>query len=331
MAWFKSLFSSSSSTTDQGVVIPNKKGLIPDLANKPIFITGCDSGFGHRLALTLNAMGVPVYAGVLSEKSEGAEALGAHGCKIVKIDITKEKDVEKAVKFVAKDLGEKKLHALMNNAGIAEVGQVEWCDISVYSKVLQVNTLGTVRVTQAFLPLIRSTKGSRIVFTASVAGRYTLPGFSAYSMSKHALISFADALRKEMKPFKVSVHTIQPTAYTTALCSAETIDSSMQKKWDGVDQEIKESYGESYFQAFKAMYLKGVNEFSRKNINEVVEEMIHALLGKNPKITYIPTSSIKFRVNLLTMISTASQDKILCKRAIPSNVFPASLTNKIDV
>ncbi|CAB3371332.1 Hypothetical predicted protein [Cloeon dipterum] len=318
----RSIFASSNSA-GQGVAAPNKRGLITDLANRPIFITGCDSGFGQRLAATLNAMGVPIYAGVLSEKSEGAETLKDLGCKVIQLDITKDEDVAKAVEFVKQDLGsEKKLHALMNNAGIAEVGQVEWCDVDVFSKVLQVNTLGAVRVTQALLPLLRSTQGSRIVFTASVAGRYTLPGFSAYSMSKHALISFADALRKEMKPFKVSVHTIQPTAYTTALCSVETIDSSMQAKWNDTDQEIKDAYGESYFQAFKTLYLKGVNEFSRKNIDEVVDEMIHALLSKSPKVTYIPTFSTRMRVSLLTTISTSSQDKILCKRAIP-NVQPA--------
>jgi NADP-dependent 3-hydroxy acid dehydrogenase YdfG len=58
----------------------------------------------------------------------------------------------------------------VNNAGICEVGQVEWCGVETYLKLLQVNTLGVIRVTQAFLPLLRMTRGTRIVITASVAG-----------------------------------------------------------------------------------------------------------------------------------------------------------------
>jgi 3-hydroxybutyrate dehydrogenase len=58
----------------------------------------------------------------------------------------------------------------VNNAGVCDFGQVEWCGVDVYNRLLQVNTLGTIRVTQAFLPLLRKKRGSRVVIVASVAG-----------------------------------------------------------------------------------------------------------------------------------------------------------------
>jgi len=53
---------------------------------------------------------------------------------------------------------------------VCDFGQVEWCGVDVYNRLLQVNTLGTIRVTQAFLPLLRKKRGSRVVIVASVAG-----------------------------------------------------------------------------------------------------------------------------------------------------------------
>jgi len=51
------------------------------------------------------------------------------------------------------------LYALVNNAGIWQPGEIEWASIAAYRRVMEVNTFGTVRVTKAFLPLIRRAKG----------------------------------------------------------------------------------------------------------------------------------------------------------------------------
>ena len=97
----------------------------------------------------------------------------------------------------------------------------------------EVNTLGTVRVTKAFLPLLRESQG-RVVCVASMAGilnilktqsyalkflsvfrigRVTVPGFTPYSMSKFAVVAFADGLRREMHKWGISVHCIEPSLY----------------------------------------------------------------------------------------------------------------------
>jgi NAD(P)-dependent dehydrogenase (short-subunit alcohol dehydrogenase family) len=62
------------------------------------------------------------------------------------------------------------LQAVVNNAGVTAVTEVEWCPMETYRQVLEVNALGPIRVTQAFLPILRKGVGSRVVVVASLAG-----------------------------------------------------------------------------------------------------------------------------------------------------------------
>lgn len=66
---------------------------------------GCDSGFGLQLALRLHSMGVIVYAGVLNEDGEGANTLRTQGCKVIKVDVTKDAFVLKAAEYIKEELG----------------------------------------------------------------------------------------------------------------------------------------------------------------------------------------------------------------------------------
>lgn len=60
---------------------------------------------------------------------------------------------------------------MVNNAGIAAFTEIEWCPIDVYSKVINVNSLGPIRVTKAFLPLLRESHHGRVIIVASLAGK----------------------------------------------------------------------------------------------------------------------------------------------------------------
>ena len=91
------------------------------------------------------------------------------------------------------------LHALVNNAGIGEGGLVDWVDLDIFRKIIEVNFLGHVAMTKILLPqLMRAAKlaahqlqaAPRIVFVTSVAGMLAPPGFSAYCASKYALEAF---------------------------------------------------------------------------------------------------------------------------------------------
>src|SRR5207247_9252963 len=88
------------------------------------------------------------------------------------------------------------LAGLVNNAGIAIGGPLEYVSVDLLRKQLEVNVIGLHAVTAAMLPLIRRAKG-RIVHIGSISGRIASPFIGPYTASKHAVEALADALRLE--------------------------------------------------------------------------------------------------------------------------------------
>ncbi|KAG0719192.1 D-beta-hydroxybutyrate dehydrogenase, mitochondrial [Chionoecetes opilio] len=144
-----------------------------DAQGKAVFITGCDTGFGRSLAARLDNMGFKVFAGCLMPEGEGARSLlkeASPRLRVVSVDVTKDDVVRAACKTVEEGLAEDEgLWAVVNNAGIAAFTEIEWCPVAEYRRVYEVNSLGPIRVTKAFLPLLRRSQG-RIVLVASLAG-----------------------------------------------------------------------------------------------------------------------------------------------------------------
>ncbi|KAK7880771.1 hypothetical protein WMY93_032584 [Mugilogobius chulae] len=109
------------------------------------------------------------------------------------------------------------LWGLVNNAGLLLCPvDVELQSMSGYRRLMEVNFLSAVAVTQTFLPLIRRAKG-RVVNISSMAGEVPMLSFSAYSSTKAALSSFSRILRMEMLQWGVHVALIQPTGFKTSM------------------------------------------------------------------------------------------------------------------
>ena len=137
--------------------------IIPE--KRAILITGCDTGFGYHLALRAKKFGFSVFACCFSESSDGASELKSAGCHVLEMDVTKQDMIDAAVASVERRLKDDGLllHGIVNNAGIAVTsGPMEWNSPESVEKTLNVNTMGVVRVTRAFLPFIRAAKGERV-------------------------------------------------------------------------------------------------------------------------------------------------------------------------
>ena len=113
-------------------------------------------------------------------------------------------------------VGERGLFGLVNNAGIVKPGPLELQPMADFRRQLEVNLIGQVAVTQAFLPLIRRGKG-RIVNVGSIGGRVVLPLHGAYSASKFGMEAVSDALRLELRQWSIPVSHIDPGATETAI------------------------------------------------------------------------------------------------------------------
>lgn len=283
-----------------------------DPTNKAVFITGCDSGFGNHLARRLDKKGYRVFAGCLMPDREGARQLKEESSdllQIVHVDVTDDWLVRGAVKTVKEGLKDNNtvLWAVVNNAGVAIFTEIEWCSVVQFQRILDVNVLGVVRVTKAFLPLVRQANG-RIINVASLAGRFTMPAFAAYSMSKRACIAFSDALRIEMRKFNVKVITIEPALYKTPISETSYLEAQNRKSWSETPTEVKEAYGDEYFDAF----LKNIGvqmQRAKPNINEVIDLMEDAVIDASPKVRYVPSSSI-IRATILTYLPSFVTDRL---------------------
>ncbi|XP_069192407.1 LOW QUALITY PROTEIN: 17-beta-hydroxysteroid dehydrogenase type 6 [Procambarus clarkii] len=283
-----------------------------DPTGKAVFITGCDSGFGRLLAARLDKMGFKVYAGCLLPNGPGALSLqqeASDKLKVLSLDVTKDDEVRAAYKTIEHDMGEDLgLWAVINNAGIAAFTEIEWCPLSEFRRVYEVNSLGPIRVTKTFLPLLRNSKG-RIVLVASLAGRYTFPGFTAYSMSKHATVSFADGLRLEMQKWGISVHTVEPTLYRTPISQEGPIHSALDRFWQECSEDVKKSYGDEYIKDFKTTISMHLNRAKpSEKIREVIDDMVDAVAGDDPKTRYVPSVVTQIRAKLLSSLPENLRD-----------------------
>ena len=176
--------------------------------NATVLITGASTGIGKTCALYLDKIGFHVFAGV--RKTIDGDALkqeSSDRLQTIIIDVTDTASIQAAVSEVAR-LTKNRLYGLINNAGIAFGGPLEILPLEDIKKLLEVNVIGVIAVTKAFLPLLRQSQG-RIINMGSSAGRFALPCLSTYAASKFALEAITDSLRVELRPFGISVIIIE--------------------------------------------------------------------------------------------------------------------------
>jgi NAD(P)-dependent dehydrogenase (short-subunit alcohol dehydrogenase family) len=182
-----------------------------------VAITGASTGIGKACALHLHRLGFRVFAGV--RRAADGEALRQEASPRltpVILDVTDHGSVEAAARTVGTAVGDRGLAGLVNNAGIVIGGPLEYLPLDELRNQLEVNVIGQVRVTQAFLPLIRSGRG-RVVNMGSVSGRIAAPILGPYASSKFALRALNDSLRLELKTWGIEVVLVEPWAIQTPI------------------------------------------------------------------------------------------------------------------
>jgi NAD(P)-dependent dehydrogenase (short-subunit alcohol dehydrogenase family) len=183
------------------------------VTSKAVLITGCSSGIGRATAKRLAQDGWTVYA--TARRTASIEDLRAAGCRTLALDVTSEESMQAAVSTVEDAEGH--VAALVNNAGIQEIGAIETIPIDRVRALFETNVFGPVRLAQLVLPGMRAQGSGRIVTVGSMNGKFTWPGTGYYCGTKHALEAISDALRHEARPFGVDVVLIEPGFVKTPL------------------------------------------------------------------------------------------------------------------
>ena len=174
------------------------------------FVTGCATGFGHRLVHRLVAAGWVVHASE-PRRPEAWERTLPKGPGKVIVHLMDVRNADQ-VRAATEKLGPVDL--LVNNAGYAIFGTQEETDIDAVEELFAVNVIGLARVTQAVLPRVREARGT-VVQLSSVAGRTVFPESGFYAATKYAVEAMSEALFQECATFGVKVRLIQPGSFDT--------------------------------------------------------------------------------------------------------------------
>lgn len=206
------------------------------------------------------------------------------------VDITSDESVARlrddVRRFLKSQGSVARLVGLVNNAGgLLSSGPVEWTDVSVDVAQMNLNFVGTVRVTKAFLSLLRESGEGRVVNVSSILGLVASPLGAAYAASKFALEGWSDALRREMLPFGVRVSIIEPGMFRgTDFYKRYTIPVS--ESWSKLDDSVKDAYGGPYKDYVISRLINIYAALGSPEPQKVVNVMYDALFNPAPHRRY---------------------------------------------
>ena len=178
-----------------------------EFAGLVAIVTGAGSGIGLEVAKGLTERGATVFGFDINQGEMGLVAT------FIKCDIADATSVNSA--FAEFKKASSKLDILINNAGIGSLTTVENETDEIWHKVLNVNVVGTARVSRAAIPLLRASKSAAIVNTASIAGTDGIPNRAAYSASKGAVLSLTLAMATDHLADGIRVNAVNPATTDT--------------------------------------------------------------------------------------------------------------------
>lgn len=283
-----------------------------------VLVTGASSGIGRATALRLAAHGHHVYAGVRKPADATAVAAAAEGeLTPLLLDVADADQIKATVHAIDGHVGKAGLAGLVNNAGIGIFGPLELTDIEAFRRQLDVNVTGQLAVTQAFLPLLRRSRG-RVVMIGSIGTRFTPPFIGPLAASKSALATLSTALRQELAPFDVRVVLVEPGSIRSE--AVGKLDSDARQVMSKASPEEQALYQDAFFalvRFFSVLHHRGSAP------DAVAKTVEHALTTARPRASYLAGKNAGRMALMSALLPTAAQD--LLRRKLAHQPAPGSL------
>ena len=275
---------------------------------KAFLVTGASTGIGEATVRWLDRKGHQVFAAVRrDEDAARLRGLASPRLAAVRIDVTDQASIDSARTTVESALGSRGLDGLVNNAGIAVTGPLEHIPISALRRQFEVNVVGQLAVTQAFLPLLRPTRG-RIVLMGSIGGRMSTPFLGPYSASKFALEAIADALRVELRPWGIEVVILEPGSIATPIWRKGENDAAALSA--ALGPEAEEDYGRAMKAMREAAAATGRRGIPADVVAAVVEE---ALTAERPRPRYLVGRDARIRALMARILPDRVRDRLVAR------------------
>ncbi len=270
-----------------------------------VIVTGASTGIGYSITKYLVDRNYFVFGSV--RKQADADRLtkdfGEASFKALLFDVTDRDAIEKGRLEVATVIGEQKLAALVNNAGIAVGGPLKYLSDEEIRQQMDVNVIGLLAVTQAFIPHLENrAKAGKIINISSVSGILVSPFTSLYSASKFAVEALTHGLRRELYFHGVTAVSIQPGPIKTPI-------------WDKAL-----SFSGKYDHTEYCKVLEDMDRFIKKTEQSaipperVAETVYRALISRNPRPTYLVMKGGIF-AKIISWLPHRWVDKLMSSRA----------------
>ena len=273
------------------------------MKTKNILITGCSSGIGKNVAITLHNKGWRVFATCRSKTD--CTFFTKLGIESFPLDLLKEESINCAVNLV-KEKTKSQLDVLFNNGAYAIPGAIQDIPRSAMREIFEVNVFGQIDLINRCIPLMMSSDYPKIINCSSVLGFISLPYRGLYSATKYSIEALTDALRRENYDSKIKFVLIQPGPINTDIKKKSIkhfekwIDwkkSIHQKTYE--NKVIKRLYDNNYKDTFNSYELQP---------DEVTKILINVLNSKKPKARYKITIQTKIAQIMIKLLPTNTLD-----------------------
>jgi NAD(P)-dependent dehydrogenase (short-subunit alcohol dehydrogenase family) len=271
-----------------------------------VVVTGASTGIGEATTRELRRLDFEVIAAV--RKEEDAERARSEGMRAVLLDVTDQPSVDAARAEVEAAVGTAGLAGLVNNAGVAISAPVEFVPPEELARQLDINLIGQVRVTQAFLGLLRAGHG-RIVNMSSIGGRIALPLVGPYAASKFALEAISDSLRRELRGQGIEVVVVEPGAIKTPIWKKG--NAAADEMLAGAPPEAERLYGR-LIEALRAETVK-IEESRGLPPEEVAKAVGQAMTATKPRTRYLVGRDAKLRAALAKRLPDRLMDRLIAR------------------
>ncbi|KAH6924651.1 hypothetical protein HPB50_021792 [Hyalomma asiaticum] len=177
------------------------------------------------------------------------------------------------------------LWAVVCNAAVMNSGLVEWLTMESITRIFDVNVFGVVRVVKKFLPMLKENHGRAVIVTSSLS-HFTLPFTTPYAMTKHAVQSLVDGLRRECHGKGVDIVAVEPLTYRSKVTDAVGCLRDVEKEFKSQPAEVMSGFDaqelHDWTRSMKALYDWRIKD----DINDLVDQMALAVRETDPKTRY---------------------------------------------
>lgn len=267
---------------------------------KVAFVTGASGGIGLETAVSLLDAGFTVYGA--ARHVEKMNPLVEKGGYALFLDLTDAQSIVACVDKIVANEGQ--IDLLVNNAGFGLGGAIEDVPLDEAKREFEVNVFTLARLCQLVMPVMRKNGGGKIINISSMAGRFSSPFTGWYHASKYSVEALSDALRLEVKPFKIKVVLIEPGLIQT---DWGKIHAGNIRKFS---DEASKPYTEDC-EAAAGFYEKYYgNKALCSSPDVVAQAIVKAALKKNPRARYAVGKYAKLFIFLKNVLPDALFDKL---------------------